>query len=129
MDICRYIFPRIVLILIVCQQILSPVPITVINNAMFDSIDPNYLLTNLSNIKTWNACVCQCFAISNCIVINYYGSRQECLLFSTSLQPAQLRVMSTDKNATVVVFDNRNHVGKELITFQLCTFASNAIFK
>jgi hypothetical protein len=106
---------RILLLIIIYQQTSSTVRISLINNAIFDPINKNYLLANLSNIESCSSCICQCYAISNCIIANYYGYRQQCILFSTPLQPQQLHVISISENATVIIMNSTNYASKELL--------------
>jgi hypothetical protein len=113
-QIIMKMFWKIILLLIVYQQMLLAIPITMINNAIFNPIDTNYWLANLSNITSCDSCVCQCYASSSCVTANYYGHRQECILFSASLGQGQLHLMTISENTTVISFKNRSHVGEWL---------------
>lgn len=106
------IFWKIFLLLTTCQQTLSLVRIAVINNTIFDPINTNYIISNLSNIQSRSSCICQCYEISNCIIVNYYGILQECILFSAPLQLEQLHAISISENAAVIIIDSRNYIGQ-----------------
>jgi hypothetical protein len=105
-------FCRIILFFIVYQQTSSAIRITMINNAIFDPIDSNFWMANLSSITSCDSCICQCYARSNCVTANYYGLRQECILFLVSLQQGQLHLITIDENATVISFKNRSYTGE-----------------
>jgi hypothetical protein len=103
---------RIILLLITYQQMSLAIRISMINNALFDPVNATYWLANLSNIESRDICICQCYAQSNCITVNYYGRYQECTLFSIPVAQKQLRLMTTSENTTVISFQNRTSVGE-----------------
>ncbi|CAF1426335.1 unnamed protein product, partial [Rotaria sordida] len=101
---------KISLLLIICHRLSLAIRIAVINNTIFDPINTNYWLANLSNIVSRDLCICQCYAQSNCVTANYYGFYQECILFSAPLYLGHLHAMSISENTTVISLDNRSYV-------------------
>ncbi|CAF3938070.1 unnamed protein product, partial [Rotaria sordida] len=101
---------KISLLLIICHRLSLAIRIAVINNTIFDPINANYWLANLSNIVSRDLCICQCYAQSNCVTANYYGFYQECILFSAPLYLGHLHAMSISENTTVISLDNRSYV-------------------
>ena len=84
--------------------------LTIIYNAMFNPLTTIDLLRNISAIQSRDSCICQCYALSNCIIVSYNGYRQECILFAGILQMEQLRVVPMNENATVFVLNDRNEI-------------------
>jgi hypothetical protein len=105
-------FWKVALFLIAYRRLSLAISVVMIKNAIFDPIDTNYWLANLSSIESYNSCICQCYVQADCITANYYGLYQECILFSTPLQQQQLHVMNTNENTIVLSFQSISEVGE-----------------
>ncbi|CAF4147236.1 unnamed protein product [Rotaria sp. Silwood2] len=101
---------EVFLLIIAFHQLSLAIRIAVINNAIFDPIDANYWLANISNVISRDSCICQCYAKSNCVTANYYGFYQECILFSAALRLGHLHAMTIGENTTVISFESRSSV-------------------
>ena len=106
-------FWRTIILFLTFYQQISSIPLTLINNAIFSPNNITNLLTNFSNIQSRDACICQCYGTSQCIMVNYNGYRRECLLVSATFRTEHLRTVPSSENATVVIFNDRNQIGKE----------------
>jgi hypothetical protein len=87
-------------------------PITVYNNARFNSIDTRYIISALTSFSSINVCLCECYNNIICFIANYFGINQTCLLYSAQLSQGQLWVVPTIMNAQVYDFRNRSFPGK-----------------
>ncbi|CAF3733858.1 unnamed protein product [Adineta steineri] len=84
-------------------------PVTVYNNAYFNPINTNYLLSNLSSITSVNDCLCQCYDNAICFTANYFYTTHRCILFFAQLNQGQLQVAPATVNASVYSFGNSNN--------------------
>jgi hypothetical protein len=110
---------RLILIILLCFAPITAIPMTMYNNAWFDSINGSSILMSLSSIATLNACACQCYNNSLCITGTFIGINQTCILFSAYLGQGQLRLI-INKYATVFSFSNRTiNIGKLKKRFHL----------
>jgi hypothetical protein len=83
-------------------------PITVYNNARFNSIDTRYMISALTSFSSINACLCECYNNAICFIANYFGINQTCLPYSAQLSQGQLWVVPIIMNAQVYDFENRS---------------------
>lgn len=97
---------------IIFRETSLMINVTFISNGKYHS---NEIISNLSNIHSQHLCICHCYALLNCSIANYDGSHRECVLFSSVLQLEQIHVIPIEKNAVLIIINDRNTVPGEWI--------------
>ena len=90
----------------------SAVPLTIYNNARFESNISDWFWRNISHIISRDQCACQCYFDQWCLTASYSTADQQCSMFSARLYEGQMYVVPTSRQSNVLYFTNKTLLRK-----------------
>ena len=90
----------------------ATVHVIMYNNARFDPFNAQHVFANLISISSDNACLCECYRRSMCLMASYFAIDQTCFLLSAQLNEGQLGVVPTIAHAKLFIFVNTSFGGE-----------------
>ena len=100
------------LIIIMCIFSSSAIPLTIYENARYESNIFDTFQRSLTGIVSRDQCACQCHFDQWCVLASYSVLDQQCSMFSTQLYQGQLHVVSINRQSSVLYFSNKTSPSK-----------------
>lgn len=97
----------VLLIIILILPCSIAVPLTIYENARFESNRPSLFSTNLSELVSRDQCLCLCYFHRWCLMATYSGFYQQCALSSARPEDGQMYLEFSIKKSSVFYFVNK----------------------
>ena len=99
-------------------QLCSSLPLTIYENARFESFDSNFILDTIMLVPSQLACGCECFQQTMCLTATYSTLEQRCTLFMAKVEQGIVTIMKRSQHWSILTFKNKTLPGRFSLWFR-----------